>query len=156
SRLAIEVLHDPNEDEWAVLFSSVDDPTQPTCLKCEIGFTNAAKACNVWLDRGFPLIDAAITWNGTTLTIVSPFFVEGASVMRYETPLLALSGIEFGQAGLETWSYGALNTPYEQFLQSPDGAQPDVLTTRMPVTWSPERFGVRKLPPDDVSDLQLD
>src|SRR5712691_5181656 len=70
SSLAIEVLHNANEDEWAVLFSSVDDPMEPKRLKCMIGFTNAAKACNVWLDRGFPLVDAAIAWSGGKLTIV--------------------------------------------------------------------------------------
>lgn len=93
--LAIEVLR--NGEEWAVLISSVDDPLRPATLTCHLGFVNVAKACNVWLDRGFPLIDADIRMDQPgVISIVSPFFVRDQSVMQYEQQMLSLSGVELG------------------------------------------------------------
>ena len=56
--VAIELLRDG--DHYGVLFSSVDDAVLPSYLTCKIGFSNASKACNIWHDRGFPLVDAEI------------------------------------------------------------------------------------------------
>jgi hypothetical protein len=149
--LAIEVLRDG--EEWAVLFSTVDNPKRPAAMTCHLGFANAAKACNVWLDRGFPLVDATIRMdNSGVLSIVSPFFVHDQPVMRYEEQLLALSGIEFTAAKTQSSS---LAPSYHQHLQAPDTAQPDVFVTKKPVTWSPERSKVRKLSNHASIDLDL-
>ena len=152
---AIEVLRE--NGEWAVLFSSVDNPNQPTSLRCLIGFTNAAKACNVWLDRGFPLLDATIDWKEGVLTIVAPLFRE-QPVMHYDTQLLALSGIDLGpeSASVRLARTATLDVSYQQQLLAPDGAQPDVYVTKEAVTWSPERSKVSKLAAKHVSQIRLD
>ncbi len=159
--VAIEVLRE--NDDWAVLFSSVTGAQDPSsmALTCLIGFTNVAKACNVWLDRGFPLIDAAIEWTGQgALKIRAPFFSE-KPVMHYDTQLLQLSGIDFGPATAVATeprpaAGRALGASYRQHLLAPDGAQPDVFVTRAAVTWTPERSNVQALPAGKASDIQLD
>jgi hypothetical protein len=144
--LAIEVLKDGTE--LAVLISSVDDLEQPTALTCHLGFANVAKACNVWLDRGFPLIDAAITMDDTTgvIRIVSPFFIDNESVMQYEMPILSLSGVELGESTAQVPASGLtkLAPLYRQHLSAPDSAQPDLLVRKRPVSWLPVRTGVQK------------
>ena len=63
------------ERSVAVLLSSVADPNKPEALSCHVGFTNGAKACNVWLDRGFPLVDADHKHGSDGgLAVRSPFF----------------------------------------------------------------------------------
>jgi hypothetical protein len=154
--LAMEVLRD--KDEWAVLFSSVDNLSKPTWLTCLIGFTNMAKPCNVWLDRGFPLVDAIFTHNKNGLSVVSPLFQSG-QVMHYETELFALSGINFDAplpARSSTDKKETLKPTYRQHLQTPDGAQPDVLVAREPVTWAPTRRNVRELSKREAAQMRLD
>ena len=58
--LAIEVLGDAETSEYAVLFSTVDDPKRPRALTCLIGFAERGKRLAVsgataafrWLTRG--------------------------------------------------------------------------------------------------------
>jgi hypothetical protein len=139
--LAIEVLRDG--DEWAVLISSVDDPERPSRLTCHFGFVNGAKACNVWLDRGFPLIDADIRLaQPGVLSIISPFFARAQPVMQYEQQMLSIAGLEL-DPGSGQGPPVPLSPAYYQYLQAPDGAQPDQFVTRKPVTWLPERPDVR-------------
>ena len=115
------MLAEPGQPEYAVLFSTVDDPKQPTALTCLIGFTNAAKACNVWRDRGVPLIDATIVSDDTgKISVFSPFFGDDPA-MQYESPLFTLTGISFEPYGVEE----TLETRYQQTLEAPDGAQPE-------------------------------
>lgn len=142
--VAIEVLRD--NDQWAVLFSSVEDPLAAPQLTCLIGFTNAAKACNLWLDRGFPLVDADIRWEDSgELRVVAPLFSD-EPVMHYETELLVMSGIDFGST-----TEGKRPPPeapfgvYRQQFVAPDGAQPDVFVSNADVQWTPGRFDVQSL-----------
>jgi hypothetical protein len=73
--LAIEVLGDAETSEYAVLFSTVDDPKRPRALTCLIAFANGAKACSIWRDRGVPLVDARIVSDGAgTISVFSPLF----------------------------------------------------------------------------------
>jgi len=146
NKMAIEVMHDGNA--WAVLLSSVDDVHDPRDLSCLLGFTNAANPCNVWHDRGFPLLDAIIEFDKATgaLKITSPCFHE-APVMEYERMLLALSGIQFGASASVTVSATTLVTRYTQSLQSPDALQPGLLLQQRTVTWQPARSNVTQLLP---------
>jgi hypothetical protein len=155
SHFAIEVLREG--DEWAVLFSSIDDPRTPGVLTCHLGFANGAKACNVWLDRGFPLVDATIAMDAAgVLSVVSPFFSRG-SLMQYETQLLALSGIAVGSAAAAPRKTpGSLAPSYRQQLQAPDAAQPDLFVTKQSVTWTPVRSPVRKLSANSVAPVHLE
>jgi len=140
--LAIEVLSDAATSEYAVLFSTVDDPKQPKDLTCLLGFTNAAKPCNIWRDRGIPLVDARIVCDEKArLSVFSPYF--GAELpMRYESLLFALAGMTLDSTqGAEE----GLETRYQQALEAPDGAQPEALITRRAVAWTPQRTNVRRL-----------
>jgi hypothetical protein len=144
--LAIEALRDG--DGWAVLFSSADDPKNPAVLTCHFGFANTAKACNVWLDRGFPLVDAAIDLDAAgKLTIVSPFFGT-ATEMQYDAPILTIAGVTIPPpaSGAPSSQAGPskLQPAYRQQVQTPDAAQPHQFMIGNPVTWTPRRSGVKK------------
>jgi hypothetical protein len=145
--LAVEVLGEPERSEYAVLFSTVDDVRRPGALTCLIGFTNAAKACSIWHDRGFPLVDAKIARDDAgTLRIFSPYFGPEPP-MQYESLLFALTGISLeAQPGAEE----ALEMRYEQVLAAPDGAQPDTLITRQAATWILRRSDTHRLKPLDL------
>jgi hypothetical protein len=137
---AIEALNQGND--WAVLISTVDNlvPTSATCL---VGFTNVAKACNLWLDRGFPLVDADIRQGQPgELKIVSPRFVGDTSEMVYEKELFAISGIDLARQGTLS---NSLQVTYNQFFQSPDPVEPDSLMARIPQAWRPTRGQVLAL-----------
>jgi hypothetical protein len=146
--LAVEVLRDG--DEWAVLFSTVDNLAVPQMLECRLGFTNVAKACNVWLDRGFPLVDAAIDVDSQgVLKIVSPAFRGDQSVMQYEDELIKISPVQLPAAAprsrrrpARSTSADAIGPVYHQLLEVPDSVQPDLLVTQAPVTWTPRRSSV--------------
>jgi hypothetical protein len=144
--LAIEVLAEPGQPGYAILFSKVDDPKQPKALTCLIGFTNAAKACNVWRDRGIPLIDATIVSDDAgTLRVFSPFFGPEPA-MQYEAPLFTLAGVRFEPYGEED----TLETRYQQALEAPDGAQPEAYVVRRAVEWKLPRAETRRLKPLDI------
>jgi hypothetical protein len=145
--LAVEVLCEESTQEYAVLFSTVDDPETPNELRCLVGFTNTAKTCNVWRDRGIPLIDARIVLDETTgLSVFSPFF--GADPpMQYESLLFTLTGMP--PADSPGGEAHTLETRYEQALEAPDGAQPETLITRRAVRWTPQRSNVRRHEPAD-------
>ena len=141
--MAIEVLRE--DDRFAVLFSLVDNVRNPTILECVLGFTNAVDACNVWHDRGFLLVDAAISLRssdkGEVISVVSPSFRQ-SKVMDYEGTLVELSGLQLDP----TTSTSAGSIPkgkYVQRFQAPDTAQPSLSLNRRAVTWSPRRRHVR-------------
>jgi hypothetical protein len=140
--LAIEVIGDEQRGEYAVLFSAADDKDKPWNLACCIGFANGAKACSVWRDRGFPLVDAQIEYRSNTLSVSSPFFAE-ESAMRYEARILAITGIEF--AAIPN-SAESLRARYQQAEQAPDSALPATWIRRRAVIWDPARADVRKRP----------
>jgi len=144
--LAVEVLQDG--DEWAVLVSSTDHPENPQVLTCHLGFTNMAKACNVWLDRGFPLMDSLITMPAPgELRVASPFF-GSQHVMQYEKLLLELSGVDLDLPSAPPSTLpddGALAPSYHQHLQVPDSAQPNEFVAKEPVSWAALRREVRSL-----------
>jgi len=134
--VAIELLRDG--DHYGVLFSSVDDAVLPSYLTCKIGFSNASKACNIWHDRGFPLVDAEIAVDTAkrVVQVTTSFFREPTSI-QYDELLLELSGIDFTQQ-----TGAPSNAPaaaYHQEQRSPDSVQPNLLITRDPVTWIPQR-----------------
>ena len=141
SRLAMEVLFDQNE--WAVLFSTADDLQSPTTLQCFFGFTNAARPCNVWHDRGFPLVDAAIDHNPSTrtLNIGCPCFHRESS-MQYESALLQVSGIDLALSSGSSLVATKFNPSYAQEFRAPDAAQPNQLIRRQAVAWTPARTSV--------------
>jgi hypothetical protein len=125
----------------------VDDVNQPTALTCRIGFTNSAKPCSLWRDRGVPLVDAQIVYDETEgLRVFSPYFGE-SSPMRYDSLLFALTGLTFESPDAAD---AALETRYEQVLEAPDGAQPEAWITRRAVTWTPWRTNVRPLHPPSL------
>lgn len=140
--VAIEVVGDPARGEYAVLLSTVDHPERPSAMTCRLGFTNVAKPCSVWRDRGIPLIDARIVSgpNGT-LEVFSPYFGDDPA-MQYESLLFAVTGISFEPNGTAT----KLETLYRQALEAPDGAQPATVVVQRPVVWAPQRSDTKRLP----------
>jgi hypothetical protein len=147
--LAIEVVR--VDGDLAVLISAVDDVGKPDRLQCRVAFTNAPDACNAWRDRGFPLVDAAIEYDGRRLEVRTPLF-SGAPGMRYEDPLLVVDGIVFEAAADDT---EVLTAPYAQVQQSPDSAWPATYVRRLGVTWRPPRSRVSRLKVAEV-DVQLE
>jgi hypothetical protein len=148
--VGIELLRDG--DQYGVLFSTVDDPTNPSALTCCIGFSNAAKACNVWHDRGFPLVDAVISEDKgrNVLQVVSSFFRDPQQ-LQYEELLLELGGIDFDLPTSSTAYQAPLTASYHQDQLSPDRAQPDLLIARERVTWIPPRSPVYLAPSGNAS-----
>lgn len=137
--LAIEVIHDEASGELAVLFATVDDVANPHVLECAIGFANGAKACSIWRDRGFPLVDAEIGYENGTVSVVSPFF--GASdAMRYEDRLLRIDGVVFAD---DPKSTVALSSVYRQYELAPDDVMPATFIERREVVWIPGRAQIR-------------
>jgi hypothetical protein len=149
SQLALDILN--NGDEWAVLFSIVDNVLEPAELRCFIGFTNAAKACNVWHDRGFPLVDAKIGRDGDVLRISSPCFRQEPA-MQYESEILAISGIDFESSGVSAADF---TTSYCQELRAPDAAQPDTVMAREGIVWGASRTDPRQLGPNQLQPIDL-
>jgi hypothetical protein len=142
--LAIEVLADDAGAEWAVLFSTVDDPAHPRVLSCLMGFASPAKATNVWRDRGFPLVDAMIEHDPQgTIIVTSPHFGD-AHPMQYDSWLFTLAGVVLDGRQAQRQQQ-TLRTQYEQALESPDAAHPAALIMRRQVTWTPARRDARIL-----------
>jgi hypothetical protein len=152
-KLAIEVLQEG--EDWSVLFSSANDSEHPKTLTSFIGFATAAKACSVWLDRGFRLVDATITEAAGALRVFSPFFGFDQTAMFYDRPLLTLSGVNLESAA-PARDPSPLSVDYEQKLSAPDGAQPDLFVATRPVKWSPRRSNVRQWPPEYLAQIQID
>jgi hypothetical protein len=142
--LAIEVVREGAE--FAVLFSTVDDLQEPRRLTCRLAFANGCKTCNIWRDRGFPLVDARITCRGKSLQVISPYFPgvdsDPSNEMQYEVAFLTITGIEFAP---QQRSKLALSTQYDQFHEAPDSATPATWITRQAVTWTPSRWAVQRL-----------
>lgn len=137
--LAIEVIALDEPGCYAVLFSIVDDLQSLSCFRCRLGFTNAPEACNRWRDNGFPIIDAAITLNGDTLQVVTPFF-GAAENMRYDGRLLLIEGfrLSLADAGDE------LTSRYEQVRTIPDPVSPATRVRAMSAQWQLTRTRVTR------------
>lgn len=140
---AIEIILDEANNEFAVLFSTVDDANHPTKLVCQIGFANGSKSCSVWRDRGFPLVDAIINVNQDKgdLTVRAPFFLLDAPEMKYEAELISIKNI---LPLKDSGSSAQLTTSYEQKLLVPDSAFPATQFDEKAITWLPKRFDVKE------------
>lgn len=148
SEFAIEVIQEEGTGKYAVLFSSISfdkkkhsSAERPDFLTCQVGFTNASDASTAWQDRGFPLVEADISYDSRSLVLcVSvPFFGEstaGKTQVEYDQNFFEITGVVF--AGGE--SYGELRRIiYEQFVEGPDGAQPATMVSRKLERWLPSR-----------------
>ena len=142
SPLAVEIVED--NGEYAVLFSVVDDPTDPKTFVCRIGFANGSKSCAVWSDRGFPLVDAVIepTKDGG-LTVRSPSFVAHDPIIQYESEVASISKLP--EVVDAPKSELLNNTQYEQALRGPDVVSPATHIEAKAITWFPQsRSNVRE------------
>jgi hypothetical protein len=141
---AVEIIE--NGDEYAVLFATIDNDQKLPNLVCRIGFANGSGFCNRWRDRGFPLIESAITRDGDKVEIVSAFnphpprgHDEPRSGMIYHKVLVEITGVVTGDVEHETEHPG----PYQQTLQVPDSVFPAQQLAIKPVTWKPQRGDVK-------------
>jgi hypothetical protein len=133
--LAVEVIED--KGEYAVLFSVVDDPKTPTEFTCRIGFANGAKSCNVWTDRGFPLLDAAIErTKDNVIAVHSPCFVGTNPAMQYKRETVLVAKLpRISRAPKSTLLSGA---EYKQALRTPDIASPATHIGSVAIAWAPQ------------------
>ncbi len=140
---AIEIIFDEAINEYAVLLSTVDDAGQPAKLMCQLGFANGAKSCNVWRDRGFPLVDAIIRVSSdkSELAICAPCFLE-PDEMHYEATLISIKNIMLVN---NLGTSAELSIPYEQQLQVPESAFPATRLDEKTVTWLPQRSRVKEI-----------
>ena len=132
--IAVEVVNEG--DEFAVLFSVVDQVDRPENLECRIGFVNGTKACSVWRDRGFPLVDATIEWNGDLLQVTTPFFGADPGTMQYEGLFISIKGVHF-EDGVDPKE--TLSIYYNQYQEAPDSVSPATIVCRRVVKWRPDR-----------------
>ena len=147
---AIEIIHEENTSEYAVLLSKADDLRQPKTLQCHIGFANAAKACSVWRDRGFPLNDAIIeNDNGRAFTVRCPCFMASQAV-AYDTEVISIPGLELATP-TSSATPAPLDIAYRQSQETPDYAFPATWIKRKGVAWSPLRSNVVAIPPAQIS-----
>lgn len=150
TKLAIELLRDG--DRWTVLISGANSLDDPEELRCIIAFTNAPDFGNLWHDRGFPLVDAAITLDKGALVVTSPCFFE-ADRMRYDAELFRLSGIDFNTAAASSGKASKFKPAYRQQIQTPDAAQPATFIVAQDADWVPRRTDVKYV---EKSQLTLD
>lgn len=137
--LALEIIHDG--PHFQVLFSTVDNVDEPAQLHCCIGFCNDATACNSWLGRGFPIIDAAIDVDQGWLRISSPFFAQPGS-MVYRSYLIQIHGLDLSEtAPADAMLRGPVGV-YHQIQQVPDPREPGTQLVQWPRQWAPERSAV--------------
>ena len=132
--IAVEVVNEG--DEFAVLFSVVDQVDRPENLECRIGFVNGTKACSVWRDRGFPLVDATIEWKGDLLQVTTPFFGADPGTMQYEGLFISIKGVHF-EDGVDPKE--TLSIYYNQYQEAPDLVSPATIVCRRVVKWRPDR-----------------
>jgi len=142
---AIEVIQE--NEEIAVLFSTVDDPISPGKFQCRIGFANGSKSCSVWRDRGFPLVDAIIKFDHDGLRVQSPCFLD-SSELEYEAELIVIDGAMLDTA--QNTPAAALTVSYEQSQQAPDYAFPATWIKRRQVSWSAKRDNLIAMPPTQL------
>lgn len=149
-RLALEVLRDDQSGQYGVLLSNADLFDSRGVLSCCIGFANGAKACSVWRDRGFPLIDARIWEDEKGLHVASPFFGPRAKKQSLQQTLLDIRGVDLekkaGPKALMDWRY-------DQQQWAPDYTWPGRLVASVDVGFTPRRDNVVRY--DDV-DITLD
>jgi hypothetical protein len=145
--IAVEVIEDG--EFFAVLFSTVDKIDHPEDLECRIGFVNGTKACSVWRDRGFPLVDATIELKGDSLHITTPHFAVEPGAMQYEEMFISIDGIRF-QDGADPKA--TFHSNYNQNQEAPDAVRPATLVSRRGIQWRAERSSVAhsKLEPGAV------
>jgi hypothetical protein len=149
-RLALEVMHDDNSGQFAVLLSNADLLDSRGVLTCCIGFADGAKACSVWRDRGFPLIDARIWIDNDGLHVASPYFGPRAKKQTLKQTLLDVRGVDFeAKAGGEA----QIGTRYDQQQWAPDYAWPGRLVSSVGVRYTPTRDNVLRF---DAVDISLD
>lgn len=135
--IAIEVIEDG--EFFAVLFSTVDKIEHPENLECRIGFVNGTRACSVWRDRGFPLVDATIELKGDSLHVTTPHFAVEPGAMQYEEMFISIDGIRF-QDGVDPKA--TLHSNYNQNQEAPDAVSPATLVSRRGIQWRAERSSV--------------
>jgi hypothetical protein len=141
SAVAIEVIEYEDSNNVAVLLSTLKDANSPEQLECRIGFANGAKASNDWRDRGFPLVDAIIGWDGNKLRVKSPCFVVDNKEMQYETDILTLTGVRFNEGGKTSKTF---TTRYDQSQDAPDYLSPATQIMRRRVRWELQRSNVKR------------
>jgi hypothetical protein len=135
--IALEIINDG--DFFAVLFSTVDDVEQPKNLECRIGFVNGTKACSVWRDRGFPLVDATIELKGDSLRVTTPHFAVEPGAMQYEELFISIDGIRLDEG---TDPKATLHSWYNQNQEAPDAVSPATIVCRRGIQWRAERSKV--------------
>lgn len=140
-RLAIEVLQEG--DRLVVLLSDADKLAASGTLECLIGFANGAPDCSLWRSRGFPMVEAAIRPQGTSLELFSPFFGDDAS-MQYGKLLLGIDGVTFDAAAAGAGV--ALAASYEQSQEAPDPGKPASFVLQKKVHWAMPRAQAKPMP----------
>ena len=147
---AIEVIGE--EDECAVLLSTVDDRAKPSRLECLVGFANDCERCDLWHGRGFPLQDAEITLTDGVLRVWAAGFLA--------TPVIDYRGgaghhrpprwcSDSGEA--KSAPEAELDVTYSQAQRAPDFAAPATRVRRKPVSWRAPRQDIRELAPVELT-----
>ena len=132
--IAVEVVNEG--DEFAVFARLSTRSTARKILECRIGFVNGTKACSVWRDRGFPLVDATIEWKGDLLQVTTPFFGADPGTMQYEGLFISIKGVHF-EDGVDPKE--TLSIYYNQYQEAPNSVSPATIVCRQVVKWRPDR-----------------
>lgn len=140
-RLAIEVLQEG--ERLVVLLSDADKLAVSGTLECLVGFANGAPDCSLWRSRGFPMVEAAIRRQGTSLELFSPFFGDDPS-MQYGKLLLGIDGVVFDAAA--AGAEAALAASYEQAQEAPDPGAPASFVLQKKVQWTTPRSRAKAMP----------
>jgi hypothetical protein len=136
--VAVEVMHDGGQ--YGILFSWIKGtPGSLTTLACQIGFSNEAKVCGVWVDRGFPLLDAEIEDSSGTLIVTCACYGVDTHELDYGATPVKVSGWT-DKSHLMT-SKG-LEVSYKQDMRTPDPVFCSSLIVQDAVTWTPTRSDV--------------
>jgi len=113
--LALEVLQD--DEQYVVLISAADHAEEPQSLQCLIGFANGASACSLLRSRGFPLVEACISYRDGLLKVYSPHFSD-PKVMQYFELLFEVEGVQFADATVPYRPF-ELSFAVRRFLRQP-------------------------------------
>jgi hypothetical protein len=134
-------------EERAVLLSTTNSSLGT--LECRLGFANGGKSCTVWRDRGFPLMDAAITFDNGIVSVRSACFLADPAI-RYDVELIRINGVTLDAQQGKALA-GSFPVSYRQSQTAPDFAYPATRVRRKPVFWPTVRGQVSALDPFPVT-----
>jgi hypothetical protein len=138
--VAVEVMREGKK--YGILVSWVidDESKDYTTFACQVGFANDTTICGIWVDRGFPLLDAEIVDTDGTLKVTCPCYNAHQPALDYGATPVTISGLLNNSSPT---SPEGLSVSYKQDMRTPDPVFSSSLIVQDAVIWKPPRSNVK-------------